>query len=83
MIIVPVPLADGRSYDVIVGDGAVHELGTLIPAKAKRAAIVTQDSIPVQVETGIEQRMFTTVRARPTSRYQRSRRCVVALPSGG
>ena len=53
MIIVPVPLADGRSYDVIVGDGAVHELGTLIPAKAKRAAIVTQASIPLTVETGM------------------------------
>ena len=36
-----VELAD-RSYSVIVGDGAVHELGSLIPAKAKRAAIVTQ-----------------------------------------
>ena len=59
MIIVPVPLADGRSYDVIVGDGAVHELGTLIPAKAKRAAIVTQASIPLTVETGVEQRVFT------------------------
>lgn len=58
MIIVPVELAD-RSYDVIVGDGAVHELGTLIPAKAKRAAIVTQGSIPVTVETGVEQRVFT------------------------
>ena len=57
MIIVPVELAD-RSYSVLVGDGAVSELGSLIPAKAKRAAIVTQASIPVQVETGIEQKTF-------------------------
>ena len=57
MIIVPVELAD-RSYSVIVGDGAVTELGSLVPAKARRAAIVTQSSIPVQVETGIEQKTF-------------------------
>jgi len=57
VIIVPVELAD-RSYSVIVGDGAVTELGSLVPAKARRAAIVTQSSIPVQVETGIEQKTF-------------------------
>ena len=57
MIIVPVELAD-RSYSVIVGDGAVTELGSLVPSKALRAAIVTQSSIPVQVETGIEQKTF-------------------------
>ena len=57
MIIVPVELAD-RSYSVIVGDGAVTELGSLVPSKARRAAIVTQSSIPVQVETGIEQKTF-------------------------
>ena len=57
MIIVPVELAD-RSYSVIVGDGAVTELGSLVPAKARRAAIVTQSSISVQVETGIEQKTF-------------------------
>ena len=57
MIIVPVDLAD-RSYSVIVGDGATAEVGSLLPAKAKRAAIVTQAGIPVQVETGIEQKTF-------------------------
>ena len=57
MIIVPVELAD-RSYSVIVGDGVVTELGSLVPSKARRAAIVTQSSIPVQVETGIEQKTF-------------------------
>jgi len=58
VIIVPVELAD-RSYSVVVGDGAVSELGSLIPAKAKRAAIVTQEGIPVEVSTGVEQRTFT------------------------
>ena len=58
VIIVPVELAD-RSYSVVVGDGAVSELGSLIPPKARRAAIVTQASIPVDVDTGIEQRVFT------------------------
>lgn len=57
MIIVPVKLAD-RGYNVIVGDGAVSELGSLVPPKAKRAAIVTQAGIPVQVKTGIEQQVF-------------------------
>lgn len=58
MIIVPVELAE-RGYSVVIGDGAVSELGSLTPAKAKRAAIVTQESIPVSVDTGIEQRVFT------------------------
>ena len=57
MIIVPVELAD-RSYSVLVGDGAVSELGSLIPSTAKRAAIVTQQGIPVPVETGLEQKTF-------------------------
>jgi len=58
MIIVPVQLAD-RSYDVVVGDGAIEELASLMPASARRAAIVTQASIPVSVDTGCEQRVFT------------------------
>lgn len=58
MIVVPVDLAE-RSYQVLVGDGAIQELASLLPAKATRAAIVTQASIPVQVSTGIDQRVFT------------------------
>ena len=57
MIIVPVELAD-RSYSVVVGDGAVSEVGSLLPQKARRAAVVTQAGIPVAVETGIEQQTF-------------------------
>ena len=44
---VTVPLPD-RSYDVVVGNGAVAELGDLIPSTARRAAVVTQPEIPSQ-----------------------------------
>lgn len=57
MISVPIALGD-RSYQVIVGRGARHELASLLPASARRAAIVTQDSIPVELEPGIEHRRF-------------------------
>jgi 5-deoxy-5-amino-3-dehydroquinate synthase len=45
---VRVELGD-RSYDVVVGRGAVGELGSLIPRGVRRAAIVTQTSVPVDV----------------------------------
>lgn len=64
MIIVPVELAE-RRYDVIVGDGAVAELGSLIPSSARRAAIVTQSEIGIDVFTGIEQRVFTIGQGEP------------------
>ena len=49
-----VPLAD-RSYDVVVGRGVVGELATLLPSTAKRAAVVTQDGIPAEIELpGVE-----------------------------
>ena len=35
-----------RSYSVVVGHGARHETATLIPATAKRIAVVTQAGIP-------------------------------------
>ncbi|MBK5223333.1 MAG: 3-dehydroquinate synthase [Acidimicrobiia bacterium] len=58
MITIPVALAE-RSYDVVVGDGARHELSTLMPPQARRAAIVTQEGLPVEVDPGIEHRTFT------------------------
>ncbi len=42
-----VPLAD-RSYDVVIGNGAVAELGDLVPQTARRVAVVTQPGIPIQ-----------------------------------
>lgn len=58
MIAVPVPLGD-RSYDVIVGAGARHELASVIPETARRVAIVTQESTGVDVDPGREHRVFT------------------------
>ena len=55
---VAVPLGD-RSYDVLVGRGARHELATLLPAGARLAAVVTQPSIPWTVDPGIESKVFT------------------------
>jgi 5-deoxy-5-amino-3-dehydroquinate synthase len=57
MITVPVDLGD-RSYDVLVGSGARHRLLEVMPARARRAAIVTQESVGVLVDAGIEQHTF-------------------------
>src|SRR3954449_179192 len=57
MITVPVDLGD-RSYDVLVGSGARHRLLEVMQARARRAAIVTPDSIGVPVDAGIEQQTF-------------------------
>lgn len=55
---VSVDLGD-RSYPVVVGPGAVAELAAVLPAGARRAAIVTQAGIPVTVDPGCEHRVFT------------------------
>ncbi len=49
---------DGRSYDVIVGHGAAEFLGTLIPATAQRAALVTQEGVPLTIEANIPHEVF-------------------------
>ena len=54
---VTVPLAE-RSYDVLVGHGAAEFLGTMIPDSAKRAAIVTQSGVPIEVEANIPHERF-------------------------
>ena len=58
MIIVPVQLAD-RSYDVLVGDGVRSELSRVIPERAKRVAIVTQEGLDIDVDPGREHKVFT------------------------
>lgn len=58
MITVPVPLAD-RSYDVLVGPGARHELASVVPTSAVRVAIVTQAGVGIEVDPGREHRVFT------------------------
>ena len=53
---VPVP---GRSYQALVGRGILTEVGCLVPAGARRVAVVTQRGIDVVVEPGREHRVFT------------------------
>lgn len=57
MIVVPVRLGE-RSYDVHVGAGARHHLGTVLPPGASRAAVVTQRTVGWSVDSGIESRTF-------------------------
>lgn len=54
---VRVPLGD-RSYEVIVGHGAAEYLGTVLPGTAKRAAVVTQDGVPLDIEASIPHEVF-------------------------
>ena len=58
MIELTVPLGD-RSYPVLVGAGARHRLLELLPVGVKRVAVVTQASIPVTVDPGVDHQVFT------------------------
>jgi 5-deoxy-5-amino-3-dehydroquinate synthase len=57
MIVVPVELGE-RSYEVVVGPGARHELADRLPPGGRRVAIVTQREIGVEVDPGREHRVF-------------------------
>ncbi|CAN5731044.1 3-dehydroquinate synthase family protein [soil metagenome] len=57
MITVPVELG-ARRYDVVVGAGVRHELARVLPRGVRRAAVVTQEGIPVEVDPGVEHRVF-------------------------
>ncbi len=53
--VVPVDLAE-RSYEVVVGDGARHELARVVAEtvpSARRAVVVTQEGIGVEVDPGL------------------------------
>jgi 5-deoxy-5-amino-3-dehydroquinate synthase len=58
VITVPVDLG-GRSYEVLVGWGARHRLAEVLPVGARRAAVVTQAPVGVEVDPGIEHRTWT------------------------
>jgi 5-deoxy-5-amino-3-dehydroquinate synthase len=47
---VSVPLGD-RSYQVVIGPGALAELSGLLPAQARQVAVVTQAGIPLGAST--------------------------------
>ncbi len=51
MIRVIVPVAE-RSYEVVVGPGVRKLVADIVPNGAQRVAVVTQASIPVEVDTG-------------------------------
>ncbi len=57
MITVRVPLGD-RSYDVLVGHGARTELPALLPSSVRRAAVVTQAGIPIDIDPGVPFEQF-------------------------
>ncbi|GAC1316221.1 MAG: 3-dehydroquinate synthase family protein [Acidimicrobiales bacterium] len=57
MIRVPVRLPDAP-YDVLVGYGVRHELTALLPVGVRRAAVVTQSAIEVDVDPGVEHRIW-------------------------
>jgi 5-deoxy-5-amino-3-dehydroquinate synthase len=57
VITVPVDLGD-RAYDVLVGRGARHRLLDVLPVGVGRAAVVTQESIGVRVDPGVEHEVF-------------------------
>lgn len=58
MIELEVPLG-ARSYPVLVGPGARHRLLEVLPVGVRRVAVVTQASIPVTVDPGVEHQVFT------------------------
>ena len=57
MITVDVPLGQ-RRYPVLVGYGARCQLSLVLPAGPRRVAVVTQESIPLEIEPGVEHRTF-------------------------
>ncbi len=58
LVTVEVPLVD-RTYPVLVGHGARHELAAIVPSGARRAAIVTQANVPLAVDPGLPCEVFT------------------------
>lgn len=58
MLTVDVPLPGGRSYEVTVGENAAALLPRVLPETVARVAVVTQESIPVEIDSGREQRRF-------------------------
>ena len=80
MITVRVPLG-GRSYDVLVGHGARHELAGLLPPTARRAAIVTQEGVPLDVDPGVPAEVFTIGAGESHKTSPPSSNCLAGSPS--
>ena len=58
LISVPVKLPDGRSYQVLIGAGARHEVSASLPNNARRVAVVTQAGLGEDIDVGLEHRRF-------------------------
>jgi 5-deoxy-5-amino-3-dehydroquinate synthase len=58
VITVRVPLARAP-YDVLVGPGARNELAAVLPEGVRKVAVVTQAEIGVDVDPGVEHKVFT------------------------
>ena len=85
-----------RSYDVVVGAGAVSEVGSLLPSAANRAVIVSQVGVPslpelplptqlIHVPDGEDHKTLTTVESlcREFARFGLTRNDVVIAVGGG
>ncbi len=59
MIDLEVPLADGRGYPVVVGRGARHRLREVLPRGVRRAVVITQEGIALDVDPGVEHTVIT------------------------
>ena len=92
---VVVPLGE-RSYDVVVGHGANAELAGLLPGTARKAAIVTQATVPcsidlplpverIEIGDGETHKTLTTIEllARSFARVGLTRHDVVIAVGGG
>jgi 5-deoxy-5-amino-3-dehydroquinate synthase len=55
--VVTIDLGD-RSYPVVIGHGVAHHLADYVPSTTQRVAIVTQDNIGLEFDSGHEQRVF-------------------------
>lgn len=66
---VPVPVVD-RSYDVLIGDGAIDRLASAMAPSVRRAAVVTQPGVGVEVDTGREQKVFTIEKGEKAKRLE-------------
>jgi 5-deoxy-5-amino-3-dehydroquinate synthase len=58
VIEVRVPLGQGRDYPVLVGEDARHALASVVPAGARRVAVVTQEGIDWEIDPGREHQVF-------------------------
>ncbi len=44
----------GHRYETLVGPGALRRLGAMLPSRARRAAVVSQEGVDVEVELGLD-----------------------------